>query len=178
MSLSRRSIIKMGRMGLIGVWGGSESTAIAGQQPEHPPAGKPLMLAPENADIAAIARVENLFWCDIMMEHAAFFALLMPGADLATQRAQAENYQRTFQAQVQRARSATIDHNNFAAFNRSTVELIKPFIDYKRRMLDGQAAGKLRSLVFPLFFEHTAHEAERAVARLQKIEGGDPTVNY
>lgn len=178
MSLSRRSVIRIGGMALIGVWGGRESSVIAGQQPGNPPAGKPLILAPENADIAAIARAENLFWCDVMMEHAAFFALLMPGADLAVQRAQAENYQRTFQAQHDRARSAPMDHNNYAAFNRSTAELIKPFIDYKRRMLEAQASGKMRSLVFPLFFAHTAHEAERAIGRLQKLAAGDPTVNY
>ena len=106
------------------------------------PAGKPLLLAAENADIAAIARAENLFWCDVMMEHAAFFALLMPGADLAAQRAQAENFQRKFQAQNDVPRSAPMDHNNYAAFNRSTVELIKPFIDYKRRMLEAQAPAR------------------------------------
>src|SRR6516225_1591893 len=175
--VSRRSILKIGGAALFGVWSQTEIPGIAGQ---FPPAAsnKPLYLAPENADIAGYSRAENLFWCDIMLEHASFFSMLMPGADLAAQRGQAENFQRTFQAQYDRAKSGTIDKTNYASFNRSTIEMIKPFIDYKRRMFDAQSSGRMRSLVFPLLFDHTAREAEHAVHRLERLIAGDPTLDH
>ena len=175
--VSRRSILKIGGAALFGVWSQTEIPGIAGQLPAAA-SNKPLHLAPENADIAGYSRAENLFWCDIMMEHASFFSLLMPGSDLAPQRGQAENFQRTFQAQYDRAKSSTIDKTNYASFNRATIELIKPFIGYKRQMLDAQNSGRMRSLVFPLFFDHTAREAEHAVRRLEKLTAGDQTLDH
>ena len=160
----------------MGVWSQTEIPGIAGQSPSTT-SNKPLYLAPENADIAGYSRAENLFWCDIMMEHASFFSMLMPGAELAAQRGQAENFQRTFQAQYDRAKSSTIDKTNYASFNRATIELIKPFIDYKRRMLDSQSSGRMRSLAFPLLFDHTAREAEHAVRRFEKLTAGDETLD-
>lgn len=177
MSLSRRSILKIGGAALVGVWSQREIPAIAGQQPASA-SGKPLYLAPENADIAAYSRAENLFWCDILMEHAALFAMLMPGADLATQRTQAEAFQKSFQAQYDRAKSGPLDKTNYASFNRSTIALIQPFIDYKRRMFDAQTSGKMHSFVFPLMFDHTAREAAHAVRRLEKLAAGDSDFNF
>lgn len=175
--VSRRSILKIGSAALIGVWSQAEIPGIAGQLPAAA-SNKPLYLAPENADIAGYSRAENLFWCDIMLEHASFFSTLMPGADLAAQRGQAESFQRTFQAQYDRAKSSTIDKTNYASFNRATIEMIKPFIDYKRRMLDAQSSGRMRSLVFPLLFDHTAREAEHAVRRLERLNAGDQTLDH
>src|SRR5947208_504092 len=177
--LSRRAMIRIGGMALVGVWSWREPLAIAGQAPGAAQPGKPLFLAPDkSADAAVHSRAENLFWSDVMMEHASFFAMLMPGPELAAQRAQAENFQRTFQGQYDRAKAATLNATNYAAFNRSTIELIKPFIEYKQRMLDAQNSGKLRSLVFPLFFDHTAREAQRAVQRLEKLATGDPGLSF
>jgi hypothetical protein len=176
-TLSRRALMKLGGIALMGVWGGRELSASATQQPVNP-AVKPVILAPENADIASLSRAENLFWCDLMMEHASFFAMLMPGAELTAQRAEAEKFQRTFQAQYDRVKSTALDRTSYAAFNRSTVESLKPFIDYKHRMLEAQNSGKLRSLVFPLFFEHTAREAEHALHRFERLAAGDAALNY
>jgi hypothetical protein len=175
--VSRRSILKIGSAALIGAWSRGEVPAIAGQSPAAE-TNKPLHLAPETADIAGYSRAENLFWCDIMMEHASFFSTLMPGADLSAQRGQAESFQRTFQAQYDRAKSATIDKTNYAAFNSATIEMLKPFIEYKRRMLETQNSGRMRSFVFPLFFDHSANEAEHAVRRLERLSMGDQTVDF
>src|SRR5215475_13935020 len=108
-TLSRRSMIKLGGTGLIAIWRGTVPS-MAAQQPASlsPQSTKPIFLAPEDATDAAIhSKVENLFWCDAMMEHASFFAMLMPGAELATQRAQAETFQRNFEAQYDRAKAVT-----------------------------------------------------------------------
>jgi len=173
-------MMKLGGMTLVGLWSQSVIPASAGQQPASPARpGKTLFLAPDDATDAPVhSRVENLFWCDTMMEHAAFFAMLMPGPDLAVVRGQAESFQRSFQTQYDRAKAATFDRTNFAAFNRSSIELIKPFIEYKQRMRDAQDAGKIRTFVFPTFFDHTAREAERAAARLEKLAGGSANLDF
>ena len=176
--LSRRSMLKIGSAAVLGVFGGSTLPATASGQTPASPSSKPLNLAPDNADIAATSRAENLFWCDIMMEHASFFAMLMPGPELSVQRGQAETFQRNFQTQYNRLKSATVDRTNYPTVNRSTVELIKPFLEYKRRMFEAQLAGNMRSFVFPLMFDHTAREASHAIQRLEKLTAGNIAFNY
>src|SRR3990172_2359755 len=170
---SRRLLLKLGGLSLAGLW--SPKTEAAGS----PPTQKTMYLPPESTtDPAALSRAENLFWTDIMMEHAGFFVLLMPGPELAGQRSEAEAFQRTFQSQFDRARTAPMDRSAYAAFNRSTAGLIKPFVEFKQRMLQAQNSGKIRSLVFSSFFDHTAREAIHAANRLEHLAAGDATQNY
>jgi hypothetical protein len=70
-----------------------------------------------------------------------------------------------------------LDRSSYAAFNRSTIELVKPFVDFKHRMREEQAVGKLKSLVWPLFFEHTAREGERFAKRLDQFSRGDTSID-
>ncbi|HEX8557145.1 MAG TPA: DUF2935 domain-containing protein [Pyrinomonadaceae bacterium] len=128
-------------------------------------------------DPVAHSVAENLFWNEQMMEHAKFFVMLMPGAELAGPRGRAERFQQTFARQLERTRSASLDRGNYAAFNRSTVELVKPYADFKQEMRDQQAAGRLQSLVWPGFFEHTAREAARFARRLEQFSGGDTSTD-
>jgi hypothetical protein len=128
-------------------------------------------------DPVAHSVAENLFWNEQLMEHAKFFVMLMPGPELAGPRGQAERFQQTFAGQLEKARGAGLDRGNFAAFNRSTVELVKPYSDFKRKMRDEQAAGRLQSLVWPSFFEHTAREAERFARRLEQFSRGDTSTD-
>jgi Domain of unknown function (DUF2935) len=116
---------------------------------------------------------ENLFWTDIMAEHAKFFAMLMPGAELAAQRSRVEEFQAQFGAQFEKVRDGRVSADNYRAFNESTVEIVKPFVDFKHEMRKAQESGQLKSLVWPLFFEHTAREAERFGKRLEQISGGN-----
>src|ERR671916_2666865 len=128
-------------------------------------------------DPVAHSIAENLFWNEQMMEHAKFFVMLMPGPELAGPRGRAEQFQQTFADQLEKARAASLDRGNYAAFNRSTVELVKPYADFKHKMRDEQAAGRLQSLVWPAFFEHTAREAERFARRLEQFSRGDTSTN-
>src|SRR5829696_7182437 len=139
---------------------------------------KPTFL-PEAGSTDAVAHsvAENLFWNEQLMEHAKFFIMLMPGPELAGPRGQAERFQQTFAGQLERARASRLDRGNYAAFNRSTVELVKPYSDFKHRMRDEQAAGRLQSLVWASFFEHTAREAERFAKRLDQFSRGDTSIN-
>jgi hypothetical protein len=116
---------------------------------------------------------DNLFWNDILMEHAKFFTMLMPGPELAEPRRQAEMFQASFAKQFAAVQRTELDRGNFASFNRSTIELVKPFIEYKRRMQSEQSRGRMHSLVWPTFFDHTAHEAERFTRRLENLSRGN-----
>jgi hypothetical protein len=132
---------------------------VSGVEPED----KPTYVA-EARDPVAYSRADNLFWNDIMMEHAMFFQMLMPGPELDAPRRQAEEFQRLFAAQLKA--SSAIDASNYVTFNQRSIDLAKRISDYKKTMREHQAQAKIRSLVWPLFFEHTAREADRFAARL------------
>jgi len=137
---------------------GMQLAQAAGQ-----PMEKPTYVA-QSRDPVAYSIADNLFWNDVMMEHALFFQQLMPGRDLEAPRRQAEEFQRLFARQFEL--SSRLDQGNYADFNRTTIDLARRFSDYKKTMQDHQASGKMHSLVWPLFFEHTAREADRFAARL------------
>lgn len=124
-------------------------------------------------DPVSFSLADTLFWTDILMEHGQFFSMLMPGNELAHQRAEAERFKASFAEHFDRARTASIDRSNYAQLNRQTIDLVKPFIDWKHRMGEAQAKGKMRSLVWPDFFDHTALEAERFTRRLAQFSRGN-----
>jgi len=131
---------------------------------------KPIYVArPGSRDPVEHSVADTLFWGDIMMEHAMFFVMLMPGRELAGPRTEAEQFQRSFSQHLARLLNATLDRNNFVAFNRSTLGLLSRFIEYKRRMESAQSSGRIRSLVWPSFFNHTRKEAERFARRLEQL---------
>jgi hypothetical protein len=139
---------------------------------------KPTFLPDEGSnDPVAHSIAENLFWNEQLMEHAKFFIMLMPGPDLAAVRGQAEQFQQTFAGQLEKTRAASLDRSTYAAFNRSTVELVKPYADFKHKMRDEQASGRLQSLVWASFFEHTGREAERFARRLDQFSRGDTSID-
>jgi hypothetical protein len=151
----------------------TERTPVAERPPlsgAAEPIEKPTYVA-QRRDPVAYSIADNLFWTDIMMEHALFFTQLMPGRELEEPRRQAEEFQRLFAAQFEQARH--IDEGNYVAFNRSSIELTRRFSDYKKTMRERQASGKLQSLVWPLFFEHTAREADRFSSRLTQYSRRD-----
>ena len=130
---------------------------------------KPTYVA-ESRDPLSYSRADALFWNDIMMEHAQFFVMLLPGAELAAERAEAEGFQRDFGALLQQ--SAGITRDNYVAFNRRCRDMALRIGDWKKTMRERQASGKIHSLVWPLFFEHTAREADRFAARLEQYNRG------
>lgn len=135
---------------------------------------KPIYVARKGSkDPVEHSVADTLFWGDIMMEHGLFFAMLMPGAELAQPRAQAEDFQKKFKAHLDTLRASTLKKDDYAAFNGKTRDLVRQFIDYKQRMHEAQASGGMHSLVWPSFFDHTRKEAERFAKRLDQLSGGD-----
>jgi hypothetical protein len=139
---------------------------------------KPVFLPePRSTDPVEHSVSETLFWTDQLMEHAKFFVMLMPGPELADVRGKAEGFQATFAAQFEATRTANLDKSNFAAFNHATVEMVKPFLDFKAHMEAEQTAGRLKSLVWPSFFEHTLREGTRFSQRLTQFSKGDVAIS-
>ena len=155
--------------------GGTTLSAASGQAPRLDDRWKKPVILPkiDTKDPVAFSIAESTFWNEQMMEHAQFFIMLMPGGELASQRSVAERFEETFARQVEKSRTAKLDLDNFAAFNRENIELLKPYSDWQRKLSDEQASGKLRTLVWSTFFDHTATEADHLVERLEQFSRGD-----
>lgn len=126
-----------------------------------------------NQDPAAHAWADARFAIDIMAEHALFFALLMPPETAGEERKEALRYNETFTNLYQQIDSKPPERSELNSFVSKVTEEIKPFIEYKARMGEAQTSGKLRSLVWTLFFDHTRHEAERWTRRLESLARGE-----
>ncbi len=127
----------------------------------------------ESNDLAAHVWADARFAVDIMAEHALFFALLMPPEVAGPERKEALQFNETFTNLYQKIDSTPPERNEVKSFVTNVTEEIKPFIEYKARLGEAQAAGKLRSLVWTLFFDHARHEAERWIRRLDTLAGGE-----
>jgi Domain of unknown function (DUF2935) len=128
----------------------------------------------EDRDPASHAWADARFAADILAEHALFFALLMPEELAASERAEALQFQQSFSALYDRIVAAEKpERSGVRAFLDPITEAVKPFIEYKARLGEAQASGKLHSLVWPLFFDHTRHEAERWERRFNDLARGD-----
>ena len=128
----------------------------------------------EDRDVAAHAWADARFASDIMAEHALFFALLMPEELAAKERAEALEFHRSFGALHEQLGAIDLpERSGVRRFVGQFTELAKPFIEYKARLGEAQATGELRSLVWPLFFDHTRHEAERWERRLTALGDGE-----
>ncbi|WP_437332036.1 DUF2935 domain-containing protein [Sorangium sp. So ce394] len=135
-------------------------------------ARKPIYLPGANAGYAAHAVSEVLFWTDQLMEHGMFIALLMPGDRLRGPRSEARQFQMTFAGHFLSARDRGYRDDGLSSLLLSTRADVLQFIEYKRRMQRAQEAGTLKSLVWPLFFDHIAREAERFADRLALLAQG------
>ena len=149
-------------------------TRSGGTELERPYEKPVIVPAPENNDVATHAWADARFATDIMAEHAFFFALLMPEELAPKERVEALRFSQVFAALHQQIDAAAPPaRGELKIFANNVVEQIKPFIEYKARLGDAQRSGSLRSLVWPLFFDHTQHEAERWSRRLETLAGGE-----
>ena len=139
------------------------------------PYEKPVIVPQEDdMDISRHAWADARFAADIMSEHGLFFALLMPEELASRERAEALRFSRRFAELYQKVDSATPpDRSDVKPLILKVIEEIKPFIEYKARLGEAQQRGELRSLVWPLFFDHTRHEAERWTRRLEGLARGE-----
>lgn len=139
------------------------------------PFEKPVILPQENDENPAKhAWADARFATDIMAEHGLFFALLMPPEVAPEERSQALRFSEGFAALYQRIdASGPPERSDLKGFTREVIEEIKPFIEWKATQDDAQRSGNLRSLAWPLFFDHTRREAERHIQRLDQLGAGE-----
>jgi hypothetical protein len=128
----------------------------------------------DDKDPSNHAWADARFATDILSEHGLFFALLMPEELAKEERAEALGFYREF-GEMHRQVAATKPpaRSEVKPFLGKIREKVMPFIEYKQRLGDAQKAGKLRSLVWPLFFDHTRHEAERWNRRFDALSRGE-----
>ncbi len=148
-------------------------TRSGGTELEQPFEKPVIVPAAESKDPAAHAWADTRFATDIMAEHALFFALLMPPEVAGPERKEALQFNETFTNLYQQIDTAPPERSELKSFARKVTEEIKPFIEYKARLGEAQTSGKLRSLVWPLFFDHARHEAERWTRRLETLAQGE-----
>jgi hypothetical protein len=150
------------------------NTRTGGRELELPYEKPVLLPVADNHDPAVHAWADARFATEIMAEHAFFFALLMPPEVAGKERAEALRFSETFATLHKQIDAGSLPkRSELKRFVNNVVEEIKPLIDYKARLGDAQRSGRLRSLVWPLFFDHTQHEAERWTSRLQTLAGGE-----
>lgn len=128
---------------------------------------------PGSRDPVEHSVADTLFWCEQLKEHAMFIAMMMPGPELAEPRDRAERFEQDFATHLEQLQRSRLDRSNYVRFNRATIALTEPLIEYKERMAQEQSSGRMRSLVWPTFFDHTRHEAERFLRRLAQLNAGD-----
>ena len=142
--------------------------------PESPAEKLVILPRRDDREVATHAWADARFAADIMAEHAYFFAVLMPEELAARERAEALQFQSSFAALYDRIVAARPpERSEVTSFVGEVSEAIKPFIEYKARLGEAQTSGELRSLVWPLFFDHTRHEAERWERRMNALASGE-----
>ena len=133
-----------------------------------------ILPSPDEQAAALHAWADARFAIDIMAEHALFFVLLMPPEVASRERSEAEQFHRQFGELLAKIETGGPPaESEVRSFATTVLEAIKPFIEYKARMNEAQLDGSLRSLVWPLFFDHTRHEAERWARRLEQLSKGE-----
>ena len=128
----------------------------------------------DDQDASNHAWADARFATDIMAEHALFFALLMPEELAKEERAEALGFYREFGDLHRKiATSAPPERSSVKTYLGRIRDRMMPLIEYKGRLGDAQRSGKLRSLVWPLFFDHTKDEAERWNRRFDALSRGE-----
>jgi hypothetical protein len=186
--LSRRALLTSSGLGILGsAFVGSNLLAREQGSPCGQPAAggvtgvaippfqkKPVVLpSAQSRDVVEHARAEMLFWNDIMMEHSLFLAILMPTADVSSQRNQALQFKNSFATQISRLKAWRLDRSSLATVARSNNDMVRRLHDFKLQAREDQLAGRIHTLVWPLFFTHTAREADRFAKRVDNISRGN-----
>ena len=179
---TRRQVLLGGGAALVGLTlrGDVLAGLLTGGQPTGLPgvttiagARKPVFVpAAGSTDPVAHSLAESLFWLDQEFEHAKFFLMHMPSPELDAERAQVLRFQNDFASRLKQVQAGGADRPGLAGFNRPTIELVRRFLDVKRKMEKAQESGQLKSLAWPTFFEHVALEGERFANRLERFSKG------
>ncbi|MCA1811720.1 MAG: DUF2935 domain-containing protein [Halobacteriales archaeon] len=147
-----------------------------GQGPESDWERQMYVVAPGNDAPRDHAWATARFAIECMAEHAALFTLLLPPETAAAQRAQSLLLGKKYRRLAQH-----IDivgpppPGEVRAFTRQMRDELEPILAFTQECHDLQVSGELRSLAWPLLFDHARREAEHWDDRLGRIGSGDVT---
>ncbi len=139
------------------------------------PFEKPVLLpALDQQDVCMHAWADARFAIENMAEHAFFFTCMLPQELAPRERTEAEQFQVKFKAlYAQIVAGGPPQRGAVKPFAEAAMQEIKPFIAFKAKCCEAQLKGELHSLAWPLFFDHTRHEADRWCQRLQMLALGE-----
>ena len=108
-------------------------------------------------------REEELFWDQIMMEHALFMrGLLDPTEEELIRTADG------FAGDYRKLLAASVAANEKCMGGQSALELTQRFRDFKRSGVEGIEACKIRALILPLLADHVLREANHYIRLLEE----------
>lgn len=137
------------------------------------PYEKPVILpALHEENVEAHAWAEAFFITDILSEHGLFLALLFPPEVAAEERKRALEFHEFFGELNFQIASKGLP-KDFDVFIQELKPPMDSFVEFKKEQQKAQQNGALRSLAWPLFFEHIKHEGERWGRRLEEIRKGN-----
>ncbi len=135
---------------------------------------------PGNQDVHIHLWTYARFTAEIMAEHALFFALLIPKEIEKNAHSEALLFYKEFAHlynDLNKLRPGQ-DEDKIKQLVKKLLQDMEHFIEYKKQMGKKQETGELRSFVWPLFFDHTRHEAERHHARIKALDEGKIDYEY
>lgn len=110
-------------------------------------------------------RETELFWDQIMMEHALFIrGLLDPTENQLIDTS--DNFANDYAVLLERARNAT--DQTLASVTDETLRETMRFKDFKQAGTEGIAACKIRSIILPLLADHVLREANHYIRLLRQ----------
>ena len=116
---------------------------------------------PNNSEI----KKSELFWDQIMMEHALFIrGLLDPTENQLIDTS--DNFANEYAVLLERARNAT--DQTLASVTDETLRETMRFKDFKQAGTEGIAACKIRSIILPLLADHVLREANHYIRLLRQ----------
>jgi hypothetical protein len=124
------------------------------------------------SDPAVLSVAEQLWGLTLMAEHAELFSSMMPAPELAPYRARLGAFAQQFRQRFTATTQVCLDRTSYVAFNEASMELLTGIAALKLELADLQRQGRIHTLVYTTFFEHTAHEAHRIMERLSQLSKG------
>jgi len=118
----------------------------------------------------------NLFWLQIMMEHAIFMRLGFACVNIDLIR-EAERYEQAYLKLLNQAKRIVSNptEQNVRLLNQASIELTLNYVCFKTKVLDRSITGgpaKIGGYNFPLLIDHIRREALAFISRLTALQTG------
>jgi len=140
---------------------------------EHNGGRRPVYLAAmDTTNTYVMALADLTFWTDQLREHALFMEMLLPIEHYPEHHEKAAMFKGEYEMLFQRALDTPVEETAIRNLSDMFVPRVRALVAFKRQILDEQTSGKIYSLLWPLFLDHIAREAERFAQRQEMFMSG------